>query len=177
LVFLMSGLAHEIIVTGYMCGAAEEQRRLAAAAAAGSKGWWWRRLGWGGGGQQHYYRAPGLMMVFFLAQVPALLLEQRAHDMRQQRRAAPAGANGLATAAPPAGAVAKRPGTDRTAVAPLLLPLLARVLRSAFTLLCLLLMTHFVGFFAAMEACGVDGAGIEEVGLAIDAAAVRLRAN
>jgi hypothetical protein len=181
LVFLMSGLAHEIIVSGYMCGAAEQQRGHLWASSAAADG--------GGNKQQRqppYRRAPGLMMAFFLAQVPALLLERQAHEWRRQRRQRrqeqEQSRRGGQDGAPPAGAEAKRAvEAKREGGAPktppfFLLPFLARALRSVLTLLCLLLMTSWA-FFPAMEACGVDQAGIAEVGAAIDAAAAAAAAG
>jgi hypothetical protein len=166
LVFFVSGLAHEVIVNGFMCGAAQEQRRLTAAAAA--------RRGAGAATDGGFLGPrPGLMMGFFLAQVPALLLEQRVHDMWRERRrrrsrhhreeadGGRANGNGAAAAA-----TAKTSGWAGAAFS-----LASHALRAALTLLALLLMTD-VGFFPAMEACAVDRAGIEEVGAAVD----RLRA-
>lgn len=162
LVFFVSGLAHEVIVNGFMCGAAQEQRRLAATAA--------RR---GGGATASLGPRPGLMMGFFLAQVPALLLEQRVHDLwrdrrrrrfRQEQQNGRPHADGNGAAAAPA--AAKTSSWAGAAFA-----LASHALRAALTLLALLLMTDW-GFFPAMEACAVDKAGIEEVGAAVD----RLRA-
>jgi hypothetical protein len=155
LVFFVSGLAHEVIVNGYMCGAALEQQRAAAAAKAGAAGAAGRSPG----------PRPGLMLCFFLAQVPALLLEQAVRE----RWASFASSRKAEARAAAAAAAARQPAAGAAAAA-----LASRAARAALTLLALLLMTH-VGFFPAMEACGVDRAGIDEVGAAVDAVAAGAR--